>query len=144
MTYDELNEIFLRGDPDEWLSQGLSEEQGLIYKGDLNLRIEMTDRDYSRNGERFSEPWTEALRAAHPATRQIFWILYGGTLVVEVHTVVIDQHTFVPLPDSPDHSTMSRRNYGFGKIVEEHRADYGGIYSLDSILSQAGITPLDS
>jgi hypothetical protein len=140
MTYDELNEIILRGDPDEWLSQ----EQGLIYKGDLNLRIEMTDRDYSRNGERFSEPWTEALRAAHPATRQIFWILYGGTLVVEVHTVVIDQHTIVPLPESPEYSTMSRWNYGFGKIVEEHRADYGGVYSLDSILSQAGITPLDS
>jgi hypothetical protein len=144
MTYDELNEIILRGDPDEWLSQGMSEEQGLIYKGDLNLRIEMTDRDYSRNGERFSEPWTEAVRAAHPATRQIFWILYGGTLVVEVHTVVIDQHTFVPLPESPEYSTMSRWNYGFGKIVEEHRADYGGVYSLDSILSQAGITPLDS
>jgi hypothetical protein len=140
MTYDELNEIILRGDPDEWLSQ----EQGLIYKGDLNLRIEMTDRDYSSNGERFSEPWTEALRAAHPATRQIFWILYGGTLVVEVHTVVIDQHTIVPLPESPEYSTMSRWNYGFGKIVEEHRADYGGVYSLDSILSQAGITPLDS
>jgi hypothetical protein len=140
MTYDELNEIILRGDPYEWLSQ----EQGLIYKGDLNLRIEMTDRDYSRNGERFSEPWTEALRAAHPATRQIFWILYGGTLVVEVHTVVIDQHTIVPLPESPEYSTMSRWNYGFGKIVEEHRADYGGVYSLDSILSQAGITPLDS
>jgi len=144
MTYDELNEIILRGDPDEWLSQGMSEEQGLIYKGDLNLRIEMTDRDYSRNGERFSEPWTEALRAAHPATRQIFWILYGGTLVVEVHTVVIDQHTFVPLPESPEYSTMSRRNYAFGKIVEEHRADYGGVYSLDSILRQAGITPLDN
>jgi hypothetical protein len=140
MTYDELNEIILRGDPDEWISQ----EQSLIYKGDLNLRIEMTDRDYSRNGERFSEPWTEALRTAHPATRQIFWILYGGTLVVEVHTVVIDQHTVVPLPESPEYSTMSRWNYGFGKIVEEHRADYGGVYSLDSILSQAGITPLDS
>jgi hypothetical protein len=140
MTYDELNEIILRGDPDEWISQ----EQSLIYKGDLNLRIEMTDRDYSRNGERFSEPWTEALRAAHPATRQIFWILYGGTLVMEVDTVVIDQHTIVPLPESPEYSTMSRWNYGFGKIVEEHRADYGGVYSLDSILSQAGITPLDS
>jgi hypothetical protein len=140
MTYDELNEIILRGDPDEWISQ----EQSLIYKGDLNLRIEMTDRDYSRNGERFSEPWTEALRTAHPATRQIFWILYGGTLVMEVHTVVIDQHTIVPLPDSSDHSTMSRRNYGFGKIVEEHRADYGGVYSLDTILSQAGITPEDN
>jgi hypothetical protein len=144
MTYDELNEIFLRGDPDEWISQGLSEDQSLIYKGDLNLRIEMADREYSRTGERFSEPWTEALRTAHPATRQIFWILYGGTLVMEVHTVVIDQHTIVPLPDSPDHSTMSRRNYGFGKIVEEHRADYGGVYSLDSILSQAGITPEDN
>jgi hypothetical protein len=140
MTYDELNEIILRGDPDEWISQ----EQSLIYKGDLNLRIEMADRDYSRTGERFSEPWTEALRTAHPATRQIFWILYGGTLVMEVHTVVIDQHTIVPLPDSSDHSTMSRRNYGFGKIVEEHRADYGGVYSLDTILSQAGITPEDN
>jgi hypothetical protein len=141
MTYDELNEIILRGDPDEWISQ----DPGLIYKGDLNLRIEMIDReDDSRTGERFREPWTEALRTAHPATRQIFWILYGGTLVMEVDTVVIDQHTIVPLPESPDHSTMSRWNYGFGKIIEEHRADYGGMYSLDSILSQAGITPEDN
>ncbi len=139
MTYDELNEIILHGDPDEWLSQ----EQGLIYKGDLNLRIEMTDRDYSRTGERFSEPWTEALRTAHPATRQIFWILYGGTLVMEVDTVVIDRHTIVPLPESPNHSTMSRWNYAFGKIVEEYRTEYGGIYSLDAILSQAGIIPED-
>ena len=138
MTYDELNEIILRGDPDEWLRQA----PGFIYKGDLNLRIEMIDReDDSRTGERFSEPWTDALRTAHPARRQICWILYGGTLVMEVDTVVIDQHTIVPLPESPDHSTMSRWNYGFGKIVEEYRAEYGGIYSLDSILSQAGITP---
>jgi hypothetical protein len=104
----------------------------------------MTDRDYSRNGERFREPWAEALPAGHHPTRQIFWILYGGTLVMEVHTVVIDQHTFVPLPESPDHSTMSRWNYGFGKLVEEYRrSEYGGIYSLDAILSQAGITPED-
>jgi hypothetical protein len=138
MTYAELNEIILRGDPEEWLSQ----EPGLIYKGDLNLRIEMIDReDDSRTGERFREPWTEALRTAHPATRQIFWILYGGTLVKEVDTVMIDQHTIVPLPESPDHSTISRWNYGFGKIVEQYRGEYGGIYSLDSILSQAGITP---
>jgi hypothetical protein len=140
MTYDELNEIILRGAPDEWLSQG----QCLIYKGDLNLRIEMADRENSRTGERFSEPWTEALPAVHPATRQVFWILYGGTLVMEVHTVVIDQRTIVPLPESPDYSTMSRWNYGFGKIVEEYRSEYGGIYSLDAILSQAGITPLDN
>jgi hypothetical protein len=141
MTYDELNEIILRGDPDEWLSQ----DPGLIYKGDLNLRIEMIDReDDSRTGERFREPWTEALPAAHPARRQIFWILYGGTLVMEVDTVVIDRHTIVPLPESPDHSTMSRWNYGFGKIVEEYRSEYGGIYSLDAILSQAGITPEDN
>jgi hypothetical protein len=139
MTYDELNEIILRADPDDWLSQ----DPGLIYKGDLNLRIEMIDRENSRTGERFSEPWTEALRTAHPATRQNFWILYGGTLVMEVDTVVIDQHTIVPLPESPDHSTMSRWNYSFGKIVEEYRSEYGGIYSLDAILSQAGITPED-
>jgi len=141
MTYDELNEIILRGDPDEWLSQ----DPGLIYKGDLNLRIEMIDReDDSRTGKRFSEPWTEALRTTHPATQQIFWILYGGTLVMEVDTVVIDQHTIVPLPESPDHSTMSRWNYGFGKIVEQYRSEYGGIYSLDAILHQAGITPEDN
>jgi hypothetical protein len=138
MTYDELNEIILRGDPDEWLRQ----DPGFIYKGDLNLRIEMIDReDDSRTGERFSEPWTDALRTAHPATRQIFWILYGGTLVMEVDTVVIDQRTIVPLPESPDHLIMSRWNYGFGKIVEHYRAEAGGFYSLDSILSQAGITP---
>ena len=140
MTYDELNEIILRGDPDEWLSQ----DPGLIYKGDLNLRIEMIDRENSRTGERFSEPWTEALPTAHPATRQVFWILYGGTLVMEIHTVVIDRRTIVPLPDSPDHSTMSRWNYSFGKIVEQYRGEYGGVYSLDTILSQAGITPLDN
>jgi hypothetical protein len=141
MTYDELNEIILRGDPEEWLSQ----DPGLIYKGDLNLRIEMIDReDDSRTGERFREPWAEALRTAHPATRQIFWILYGGTLVMEVDTVVIDRRTFVPLPESPDHSTMSLWNYGLGKIIEQYRGEYGGMYSLDSILSQAGIAPKDN
>jgi hypothetical protein len=142
MTYDELNEIILRADPEEWISQ---DQQGFIYKGDLNLRIEMLDReDDSRSGKRFSESWSEALRTAHPATRQIFWILYGGTVVMAVDTVLIDQHTIVPLPESPDHSTMSRFNYGFGKIVEHYRAAAGGIYSLDSILHEAGITPEDS
>jgi hypothetical protein len=137
MTYDELNEIILRGDPDEWLSL----DQRFIYKGDLNLRIEMLDHeDDSRSGKRFTEPWTEALHTAHPATRQIFWVIYGGTVVVEVDTVVIDQRTIVPLPESPDHSTMSRWNYGFGKVVEEHRAESGGFYSLDMILTEAGIT----
>ena len=140
MTYDELNEIILRADPDEWLSQ----DQCLIYKGDLNLRIEMTDREYSSTGERVSEPWTEAIPTSHPAMRQIFWIVYGGTLVMEVDTVVIDQRIIVPLPEYPDHSTMSRWNYGFGKIVEHYRAEYGGFYSLDMILREAGITPEDS
>jgi hypothetical protein len=141
MTYDELNEIILRGDADEWLSQGPGY---FIYKGDLNLRIEMVDRENdSRTGERFSEAWTEALRTSHPATRQIFAIIYGGTLVMEVDTVMIDQRTIVPLPESPDHSTMSRFNYGFGKIVEEYRSEYGGVYSLDSILREARITPED-
>ena len=143
MTYDELNEIILRAEPDEWISQ---DQQGFIYKGDLNLRIEMIDReDDSRSGKRFSEPWSEALRTAHPATRQMFWILYGGTLVMEVETVVIDQRTVVPLPESEDHLTISRFNYGFGKIVEHYSAEeYGGIYSLESILQQAGITLEDS
>ena len=59
---------------------------------------------------------------------------------MEVDTVMIDQHTIVPLPESPDHSTMSRWNYGFGKIVQQYRVEYGGIYSLDAILTQAGIT----
>ncbi len=140
MTYDELNEIILRGDPDEWMSL----DQRFIYKGDLNLRIEMLDHeDDSRSGKRFSEPWTEALHTAHPATRQILWVIYGGTVVVEVDTVVIDQRTIVPLPESPDHSTMSRWNYAFGKIVEQYRAEYGGMYSLDSILTEAGITVRD-
>ena len=139
MTYDELNEIILRAEPDEWISQ---DQQGFIYKGDLNLRIEMIDReDDSRSGKRFSEPWSEALHTAHPATRQIFWILYGGTLVMEVETVVIDQRTVVPLPESQDHLSISRFNYGFGKIVEHYSAEeYGGIYSLESILHEAGIT----
>jgi len=142
MTYDELNEIILRGDPDEWLSQ---DQEFFIYKGDLNLRIEMIERENdSRSGERFSEPWTEALRTGHPARRQMFGIIYGGTLVMEVETVVIDQRTIVPLPESPDHSTISRWNYGFGKIVEEYRAEYGGVYSLDSILREARITPDDN
>jgi hypothetical protein len=139
MTYDELNEIFLRGDPDEWLSQ---DHGYFIYKGDLNLRVEMVERENdSRTGQRYSAPWIEALHRRHPAIRQIFAIVYGGTLVVEVDTVVIDQRTIVPIPESPDHSTMSRWNYGFGKIVEQYRTEDGGVYSLDSILRDARITP---
>jgi len=139
MTYDELNEIILRGDPDEWLSQ---DKGYFIHKGDLNLRIEMVDRENdSRTGQRLSGPWIEALHRRHPAIRQMFAIVYGGTLVVEVDTVAIDQRTIVPLPESPDHSTMSRWNYSFGKIVEQYRTEDGGVYSLDSILRDARITP---
>lgn len=135
MTYDELNEIIRRGNRREWLSNN----EFLVFKGDLNLRIEMADHENSRTGESFREAWSDALPAVHPATRQVFWIHYGDTRVMEIHAVDIDQRTVVPLPDSPDHSTMSRWNYGFGKIVEEYGAEYGGIYSLDSIMSKAGI-----
>jgi hypothetical protein len=38
---------------------------------------------------------------------------------------------------------MSRWNYGFGKIVEEHRTEAGGFYSLDMILREAGIITED-
>ena len=142
LTYEELNRIILQGNPEDWLSR---DQRYFIYKGDLNLRIEMIDREIdSRTGKRFSEPWIEALRTAHPATRQMFGIIYGGTLVMEVDTVLIDQRTIVPLPESPDHSTISRWNYGFGKIVEEYRAEYGGVYSLDNILREARITPEDA
>jgi hypothetical protein len=136
MTYDELNEIILRGDPNEWLSR----EEFLIYKGDLNLRIEMADRVRSSTGEPFSEDWSDALPAVHPATQLIFWIHYGNTKVDEVYAVDIDQRTTVPLPDSHDHSSMSMWNYSFGKIVKAYRADYGGPYSLDRFLERVGIT----
>ncbi len=140
MTYAELNEIILRGNPDEWLS----EEAFLIYKGDLNLRIYMTGREESDTGESFSEDWSDALPAVHPATRLVYWILYGSTRVMEVHAVNIDQRTTVPLPDSDDHSSMSTWNYGFGKIVGAARAGSDGIYSLDRILARAGITVQNS
>jgi hypothetical protein len=139
MTYDELNAIILRGGPNEWLSQ----EELLIFRGDLNLRIEMADRERSGTGDSFTENWTEALPTAHPATRQVYWVYYGSTKVMDVHTVNIDQRTTVPLPDSDDHASMSAWNYGFGKILEAYRADYGSIYSLDAILPRAGITVRD-
>ena len=67
LTYEELNRIILQGNPEDWLSR---DQRYFIYKGDLNLRIEMIDREIdSRTGKRFSEPWIEALRTAHPATR---------------------------------------------------------------------------
>ncbi len=139
MTYDELNEIILRGDPQEWLS----EEAFLIYRGDLNLRIYMADREESGAGDAFREDWSDALPAVHPPTRKIYWVLYGNTRVTEVHAVLIDQRTVVPLPDSDDHASMSAWNYGFGKIIEKYSADYGGIYSLDSILNKVGISVRD-
>lgn len=138
MTYDELIEIIGRGNPDEWIS----EEAFLIHKGDLNLRIEMVDRERSDTGDGFHEDWTEGL-GGHPPKRQVFWIYYGSTRVMEIHTVVIDQRTIVPLPDSDDHSSMDPWHYAFGKIVERYRAAYGGIYSLDSVLRRAGISVRD-
>jgi hypothetical protein len=139
MTYDDLNSIILQGDPNQWLSQ----ERWLINRGDLRLRIEMVDRAHSDTGDSFREDWTENLPEAHPATRQVFWVHYGSTPVMEVHTVIIDQRTTVPLPDSDDHASMSAWNYGFGKIIEAYRADYGSPYSLDAVLARAGISVRD-
>jgi hypothetical protein len=138
MTYDDLNSIILRGDPDQWISQ----ERWLIYKNDLNLRIEMVD--HSGTGDPFHEDWAENFPAAHPPTRQVFWIHYGSTPVMDVHTANIDQRTMVPLPDSDDHSSMSRWNYGFGKILGAYSAysDHN-LYSLDGVLGRAEITVQD-
>lgn len=139
MTYDELNKIISRGEPQEWLSK----EANLIYKDDLNLRIYMADREESETGDEFREDWSDALPAAHAPTRKVYWILYGSTRVLDLHAVVIDQRTVVPLSDSDDHSSMSAWRYGFGKIIEKYNADYGGIYSLDSIMDKARIDVRD-
>jgi hypothetical protein len=134
MTYEEVNEIILRGNVDEWMP----EDERLIYKGDLHLRIEMADDGRSATGEPFSEPWASIL-GGHPPTKQVYWIHYGSTRVAEVPTVSIDQRTHIPLPDAHDHSSMSAWNYGFGKIIEAYSA-FRGIYSLDSVLERAEIT----
>ena len=140
MNREELNRIILQGNPEDWDSL----EEMLIFKGDLNLRIELADREYSDTGDSFTEDWTEALPAVHPATKQVFWVHYGSTKVMEVHTVNIDQRTWVPLPDSDDHTSMGAWRYGFGKIIEAYRAKHGGFFSLDTILSRAGIIPEDN
>jgi hypothetical protein len=73
MTYEELNQIILRANAYEWLS----ENELLIYKGDLHLRIEMADRERSETGRPFTEDWADAL-PGHPPTRQVYWI-YSDT-----------------------------------------------------------------
>lgn len=85
------------------------------------------------------EDWAIAL-SGHPPTKELHRIHYGATHVMDVPTVGIDQRTYVPLPDSDDHTSMSRWNYGFGKIIEAYSAFYGSIYSFDLVLERAGIT----
>jgi hypothetical protein len=136
MTYEELVAIFRTGDRDEWIS----EDEFLVFKGDLNLRIEMARRGWSGTGDAFVETWTTSLSSGRPLTRQVYIVHYGSTKVMEVHTVVTEHRTIVPLPDSDDHSSMSKWKYGFGKIVEERDAQYGGLFGLDLALKEANIS----
>ena len=140
MTYDELVEAIGRGQPEDWLVQGV----GLVYKQDLNVRIEEND---AMSRMEFHEPWIDDLPSVAPPERLVYWVYYGVTKVMEIHTVWVDGRTIVPLPDSRDRFSMSRWNYSFGKIVEQlayPEAHLGGIYSLDHILNRAGIKVRDT
>jgi len=71
MNREELNRIILQGNPEDWDSL----EEMLIFKGDLNLRIELADREYSdtgirlrKTGQRRSQPCTPRLNKSSGST----------------------------------------------------------------------------
>ena len=136
MTYDEVVEAIGRGRQDDWLSVAPS----WIYKRDLNLRIEEVEEGTGMSGTEFHEPWVDDLPLMEPARRIVFWVYYGVNRIMEIHTVIVDGRTIVPLPDGRDRFSMSKWKYSFGKIVEMYDAtDLEGIYSLDTFLARAGI-----
>jgi hypothetical protein len=135
VTYDQMMEAIGGGQKEDWLAVGLVR----VYKGDLNLRIEEAD-NHGMSGLPFSEPWVDDLPGAAPPKRIVYWVHYGATRVLEIHAVLVDGRTVVPLPDAQDRLSMDRWNYSFGKIVEEYDViELGGTYSLDAILARAGI-----
>jgi hypothetical protein len=92
------------------------------------------------SGTEFHEPWVDDLPLMEPARRIVFWVYYGVNRIMEIHTVIVDGRTIVPLPDGRDRFSMSKWKYSFGKIVEMYDAtDLEGIYSLDTFLARAGI-----
>jgi hypothetical protein len=140
VTYDEVLAAIGRGNKNDWLKIG----GAWVYKYDLLLHIEEAKEVPSLAGSRFSEPWVKELTTADPAERVVFFVCYGVNRVMEIHTVLVDRRTIVPLTDSQDYFSMDRWNYSFGKIVEEYSdTDLSGIYSLDTILERAGITVRD-
>lgn len=50
---------------------GLSQEAFLIYKGDLNLRLCMTNPEESEAGDEFHEDWSDNVPSVHPGPRWI-------------------------------------------------------------------------
>jgi len=143
VTYDEVVEAIGRGQKGDWLAQG----GGWVYKHDLHLRIEQTEKGVAGTGDPFSEEWVDELPTTEPAERVVFWVYYGVNRIMEIHTVLVDRRTSVPLPDERDRFSgskwvsMSRWDYNFGKIVELYSdTELGGINSLDTILARAGIS----
>jgi hypothetical protein len=137
MTYDQVLAAIGRGQQEDWLADGPS----LIYKGDLNLRIEEVEEGTAMSGRDFHEPWVDDINLTGDPKRVVYWIYYGVNRIMEIHTVLVDEHTVIPLPESKDRFSIDRWNYSFGKIVEHYRnTELGGIYSLDTVLERAGIS----
>ncbi|MBA3290242.1 MAG: hypothetical protein H0U17_01970 [Actinobacteria bacterium] len=137
MTYDEVLEAIGRGQQDDWLPMG----GRFVYKHDLNIRIEEAEEGPGISGSEFHEPWVDDIPATESPKRVVFWVYYGVNQIMEIHTVLVDGRTIVPLPDSKDRFSMDKWNYSFGKIVELYsNTDLGGINSLDTFLSRAGIS----
>jgi hypothetical protein len=96
------------------------------------------------SGTEFHEPWVDDIPATEPPRGLSIGFTPGVNRVMEVHTVFVDGHAIVPLPDSRDRFSTKRWGYGFGKIVELYSDSApASINGLDTILRYAGVKVRD-
>ena len=149
MDYQTFKGIIINSNPEDWLvlegvqktfyindpkrkEEVTCEEASktiLVYKGDLNIRIEK-----ETTFEEFNEDWTCKLPNPR-AYRVIARFYYGCSLVEEKHFVSVDGHrAILPMPDPKDFKRVKYEDYRIARILnwnEALREGYFDVYIKD-------------
>jgi hypothetical protein len=138
MDYRTFKEIIINSNPEDWLvTEGVKqtfyfndptrkeeitcEEDSktvLVYKGDLNIRIE-EETDINKE---FHEKWAQDFPDPR-AYRVIARLYYGCSLVEEKVFVAVDGfRATLPLPEPPDYKYINYEDYRIARILNWNEA----------------------
>jgi hypothetical protein len=132
MTFEEFERIIFESKSNDWIFN--DSEGAYIYKKDLNVRIQRKEED-ELDERKFKEKWTEKFPDRN-AYRQEYALFYGSSYCGYQLLIAVDGfRAYIPIPKSSGELKITKKQYSFGKIINDLNRD-----ELDQYLKMGGIS----